>query len=149
MAFVPQLPPHPAKRGSLTRNFLMRISRLQHLWRHHSSEDDFPELIKEYSLHNHVIHSPRPPEHSHTGIIVLIIKSYDISQTQIIIPGRLINIRFLHHTTKHEYNMSVYHGFQLAHISKTKILETLQHLKGLHNLGDNNIMIGDFNFVEN
>ena len=45
--------------------------------------------------------------------------------------------------------MSVYYGFQLAHISKTKILETLQHFKGLHNLGDNNIMIGDFNFVEN
>ena len=143
-------PSTPRKTGFFDKEFTnANFSVAAFVETRHSSEDDFPDLIQEYAHHNHVIHFPRPPEHSHTGIIVLINKIYDISQTQIIIPGRLINIRFLHHTTKHEYSMSVYYGFQLAHISKTKILETLQHFKGLHNLGDNNIMIGDFNFVEN
>ena len=143
-------PSTPRKTGFFEKEFPnANFSVAAFVETHHSSGDDFSDLIQEYALHNHVIHSPRPPEHSYTGIIVLINKIYDISQTQNIIPGRMINIRFMHNTTKHEYNMSVYYGFQLAHISKTKILETLQHFKGLHNLGDNNIMIGDFNFVEN
>ena len=74
---------------------------------HHKTENDFPDLIQEYALYNHAIHSPRTPEQTHTGIIVLISEAYDILQSKIIIPGRLINVIFRHNLTKHEYNLSV------------------------------------------
>ena len=115
---------------------------------HHKTENDFPDLIQDYALHNHVIHSPRTPEQTHTGIIVLISEAYDILQSKTIIPGRMINVIFIHNLTGHEYNLSVYYGYRLANLRKADILQIVGNFTGAHHLGDNNIIIGDFNFVD-
>ena len=42
---------------------------------HHKSEDDFPDLIKEYMVNHHCIHAPTPLHHKHSGIIILVNKT--------------------------------------------------------------------------
>ena len=74
---------------------------------HHKDEDDFPDLINEYMVTHHCRHTPTPPDHTHSGIIVLVNKQYDILQTVIKIPGGMLNLHLQHNGTKHTYNLTV------------------------------------------
>ena len=51
---------------------------------HHKNEDDFPDLIHGYSVTHHYVHTPTPPDHTHSGIIVLVDRQYDILHTDIL-----------------------------------------------------------------
>ena len=53
---------------------------------HHKNEDDSPDLIREYIITHHCIHTPTPHDHKHSGIIILISKNYDILHPEIKMP---------------------------------------------------------------
>ena len=69
---------------------------------HHRNKEEFPDYVVQQTEHFHIIHTPTPPTHTHSGIIVLVSKEYDIPHQNIIIPGRLVNIRISHKITKYE-----------------------------------------------
>ena len=68
-------------------------------------KDDFPDEFKEYMVTHHLIHTPTPPDHTHSGIIVFVSKEYEIISDTGTIPGRLMNIAISHTPTKTEYNL--------------------------------------------
>ena len=115
---------------------------------HHRNTDDFPEYITEHAEHFNIVHTPTPPTHTHSGIIIMISKAYDIIQQNTVIPGRLINVHISHKTTKHEYNLSVYYGTHLEHLTVNEMEEICNNFKTIHNIQNNNIIIGDFNFAD-
>ena len=112
-AFGPPLIPRTRKWPFLTKNTHKRTFQLQPFWKHHKDEDDFPDLINEYMGTHHCRHIPTPPDHTHSGIIVLVDKQYDILQSVIKIPGRLLNLHLRHKATTHTYNLTVYYVRQV------------------------------------
>ena len=96
---------------------------------------------------HHIVHTPTPPDHTHSGIIVLVNKEYDIISQKEIIPGRLMNIKIRHKSTKTEYNLSIFYGPIWGKLNKNEIMRILENFKSLHDLSDNNLIMGDFNCV--
>ena len=115
---------------------------------HHKSEDDFPDLIKEYMVNHHCIHAPTPLHHKHSGIIILVNKQYDVLHSQIEMPGRMLNLKLVHKVSKHEYNLTVYYAPQVKTINKTEMVNIVKIFSQVHDVSQNNIIIGDFNFAD-
>ena len=116
---------------------------------HHREEGDIPEEFKEYRVTHHILNTPTPPEHTHSGIIILVNKQYEIISKTEVIHGRLMNIKISHTNTKASHNISVFYGPIWSKMNKTQILKFLENFNSIHKLNDNNIIIGDFNFVDN
>ena len=73
----------------------------------------------------------------------------EIIQTQTKIDGRLINLIFNSQISAIEYNLSAYYGLPNKNIRKQQFCDVINFLQELHKIEDNNIILGDFNFVEN
>ena len=116
---------------------------------HHRGEDDFPELIKEYKHTHHILHTPTPPHHTHSGVIVLLRKDFEIISTTIKIPGRLLNVKFKDKIENKNYNLSAFYGPIIKTILKKDLNTLVQNFYDVHRKCDNNIIIGDFNFIDN
>ena len=116
---------------------------------YHKDEDDFPDLINEYMVTHHCSHTPTPLDHTQSGIIVLVNKQYDILQSVIKIPGRLLNLHLRHNATKHTYNLTVYYAGQFKELRKPEMISVVQAFSQVHDVSHNNIIIGGFNFADN
>ena len=116
---------------------------------HHKSEEDFPDEIKEYGVSHHILHTPTDTTETHGGIIVLITKEYNIISSKELITGRFINIKCVHKITKKERNISVFYGPIWHKMNKDNILRILENFKNVHSVTDNNLILGDFNFIDN
>ena len=116
---------------------------------HHRDENDLPEEFKEYLVTHHILYNPTPPDHTHSGIIVLVNKEFDITCQKEIIPGRLMNIKIRQKTAKTEYNLSIFYGPIWGKLNKNETMKILENFKPIHQISDNNLIMGDFNFVEN
>ena len=117
---------------------------------HHKSEHDFPELIREYALTHHLVHTPTPLDYSHGGIIVLIDPQYELVQSEVLDPGRLLCLRITHSVTKHNYTITVYYGYNWGKtgVNKSKMLQVLDNFRQGVYPSQNNIVMGDFNFAD-
>ena len=60
-----------------------------------------------------------------------------------------MNIKISHKTAKTEYNVTVFYGPIWGKMNKSETLTILENFKTIHQINDNNLIIGDFNFVEN
>lgn len=85
-------------------------------------------------------------EDPYAGIVVLVNNSMEIVNSNIVIPGRLLNIKIRY--GKDEYNMSVMYGFS-GKLTVQNIIPFIDGLTEHHHNNENNILLGDFNFVEN
>ena len=116
---------------------------------HHRGEDDFPQLIREYTHTHKVIHTPTPINHSHSGVILLIRKDLDIISSIVKIPGRLLNVKFRYKDWDKTFNLSAFYGPILKTIVKEDLRDLVQNIVDVHSRKDTNIVIGDFNFIDN
>ena len=74
-------------------------------------------------------------------------KNYELLSEAIIIPGRLLNLRIK--SEKKEYNISVFYGYTGQNASQANMKCITDELVKFHSTSDNNIILGDFNFVDN
>ena len=117
---------------------------------HHANEDDIPDEIKQYTTTHHLLHTPTPSTETHSGIIVLVSKEYEIKNKTDIIPGRLLNITLVHQATKMEHNLSVFYGYaRWNNMRNDEITSVLEHFHRAHKIENNNLILGDFNFADN
>ena len=116
---------------------------------HHREEDDFPEQLNEYQVTHHLIHAPAPPDHPFRGIIVLVSKAFDIMQWKVKIPGRLLNINIKGKEEGKEFNLSAFYGPVQRDIKSAEVEGLIQNFFQLHEKHENNIILGDFNFIDN
>ena len=115
---------------------------------HHKDTDKFPQEISDYFSHYHVLHTHTTKTHKYAGIIVLISKRFQITQSTTLIPGRLLNIKIQHTATKTDYNISTIYGIQNTSARKNQVLELMNIFNKNHNVSENNIILGDFNFCD-
>ena len=82
----------PLKLGAFEKNFPDASFEIAaFVETHHKTENEFPELIKILNVSHHCIHTPATKDDPCAGIIVLMAKHLNVSNTEILIPGRLIN----------------------------------------------------------
>ena len=116
---------------------------------HHRNEEDFPDLVTEYSVTHNIIHTPTPETHSHSGIILMINKDFDIESSEVLLPGRILNVHIKHKIHNETYNLSAYYGIHVQNMTISEMENIGQIFLNAHHHNDNNIIIGDFNFIEN
>ena len=114
---------------------------------HHKDSDDFPVVFKGYEKSHHLLHTPTASE-THGGIIVLVGRNNEILDQNEVIPGRLLNVKFMEKDSGEHFNLSVFYGPQWKRKKKEEVVEIVNIFSSLHDATDNNIIIGDFNFVE-
>ena len=116
---------------------------------HHRNIDDIPLALREYDSTHNLFHTPAPPGHSHRGIIVLISKAYTVLSWREVIPGRLINIKYFDQGEGKEFNFSAFYGPVQRDLKCADVEGLIKHFHDLHAVSDNNIILGDFNFIDN
>ena len=67
---------------------------------HLKQSDPLPNRIKLYSNTYHIVNEPTPTNETHAGILVLIHKDFEITNTQAVQPGRVLCIEITHKTSK-------------------------------------------------
>ena len=116
---------------------------------HHRGEDDFPEEIKFHQRTHQLVHSPALAGDSHAGIIVIIANNFEVGDVNEVLPGRLINIKLLNKGDGSGVSLSVFYGPMWRKMNRQGMADVIDELEGLMVGDQNNLLIGDFNFVEN
>ena len=114
---------------------------------HHKDTDDFPVVFKEFERTHHLFHTPTLSE-THGGIVVFVSRNNDIIDHKELIPGRLLNIKFADRFSGEQLNLSIFYGPQWRKKKREDVEKIVDFFNSAHEITDNNIIIGDFNFVE-
>ena len=61
----------------------------------------------------------------------------------------MLNLHLRHNATKHTYNQTVYYARQAKQLRKPEMISVVQAFSQVHDVSQNNILIGDFNFADN
>ena len=115
---------------------------------HHSSDADFPDLINEYNLTHHLLHTPNVPSDKFGGIVVLISRIFNILHTTYPLPGRILTITLQHTITQDEYMFTFYYGHHPLQHTPAELKTAMDLLTHQHTSHTNSFIIGDFNFVD-
>ena len=68
-------------------------------------------------------------------------------EKKILLPGRIITIKFEHNLTHEQYYLTSYYGLQPSKTSSDQLGKAFSTLSTDHTLSTNSIILGDFNFV--
>ena len=115
---------------------------------HHRTEDEIPSELKRYQLTHHIIHSPATENEKYSGIIGVIKRDYDILDSKELIQGRVLNVKIQHRAYNTKYNISALYLETNNHITKAKMENVVAKLKHENEDHQNNIIIGDLNFID-
>ena len=115
---------------------------------HHKTMEEIPEEILRYDNTHHIIDSPTGEEETHAGIIGLISKDYEIISKKDIIQGRICNVKIRHQIEKSDHNITIVYMETNNHITKDKIQNIVRKLRLENEDHSNNILLGDFNFID-
>ena len=113
---------------------------------HHKVLDDISTALHRYKNKSRVIETGVLEGDTYAGIVVLVSSKLTVLEETELIKGRLHNFRVK--GTRKEYNISVYYGYTSKNASQTKLLQIIGTLSAQHKRSDNNIILGDFNFVD-
>ena len=112
---------------------------------HHKDAFDYAHELGQYQQTHNILQSPVNNE-THSGVLLLISKDYEIISRCEAIPGRLFNVKL--RKNKDSLNLTVFYGPQWGKMNKYEISTVIEHFPPLHDHHENNIIIGDFNFVD-
>ena len=107
-----------------------------------------PEILRYANTHS-IIEEPTNENESHTGITILLQDDYELLSYQIPLPGRILSIQIKHKSSKETFNIIALYNYQRAIMKKEQVLEVTSAIKSVLQPHSNNILTGDFNFVEN
>ena len=137
----------PLKMGAFDKNFPNSSFDIAALVEtHHKEGQEFPELIEILKITHNCIHTPAFKEDPFAGIIVLIAKHLNISSTEILFPGRLINFKIENQSKEEKYNFFVFYGQTRLYLNKARVIENIKCMSEKTTWEEKNIIIGDFNF---
>ena len=115
---------------------------------HHRSENDIPAEILRFANTHHIIHSAMADDETHTGIIGLISNQYDILSTKHVIQGRILNLKIQHKIEKTNHNVTAVYLDTNKNMNKEKMQNIVRKLRFESEDHSNNMILGDFNFIE-
>ena len=74
-------------------------------------------------------------------------EQFTVLSTDILIPGRIITVKFQHHVTQEDYLLTVYYGVQAGKTTVAQFNAVFKSLLTDHAPTTNSFLLGDFNFV--
>ena len=113
---------------------------------HHKSIDDVKHVLHRHSSSYKLFHTVASSDDPYAGIIVLVGGAYEVSDFSVVLAGRLINFKLQY--AREKYNISVMYGYPGSKTSVHKLENFIDELNSHHDPADNNVLLGDFNFVE-
>ena len=114
---------------------------------HHKDQTDFPRQILRFQKTHHIIHSPVGLNESHTGIIGLISHDYEILEQTELLRGRMLNVKIHRKSDKKKKSLTAVYLPTNNKLDEDFMQQIVSKLK--ESVGENEIILGDFNFVEN
>ena len=114
---------------------------------HHKLIHDIQSTFHAYSGSYHLVHTGAENDDPYAGIIVLINKNFTVSDENVLLSGRLLNFRIKSDENR-EYNISAIYGFTGKNASQAKMQNMVDKLSTCHSPTCRNLILGDFNFVE-
>ena len=115
---------------------------------HHRNEEDFPPFLHELACTHTLIHSPAALHQTYTGLILFIDKAYEVTSSAIVVPGRVIHFQLRHTLFSTVHSITVYYGHQPTALTKEELQRTFTSIQACHDIQHNNMIVGDFNFVD-
>ena len=76
---------------------------------HHKDTEDFPVVFKEFEKTHYLVHTPTASG-THGGIVIFISRKNYILDRREMIPGRLLNVKFVYKASSETFNLSVFTG---------------------------------------
>ena len=114
---------------------------------HHQDINDIAALLHTFSTSFTRYHTEASSDDPYAGIVILVSNRLSFMSASELLPGRLLNLRVC--DGNDEFNLSAVYGY--TGVSAT--IETIELITSLlsdtHDPKDNNIILGDFNFVDN
>ena len=114
---------------------------------HHKVLEEISPLLQTYDNDRTVIHSEATVADNYAGIAVLINNKLTLLEHTSVLPGRLLNFKLKCH--RKIYNITAFYGYTGKSASRNNLEQMTEHLLSYHKNSDNNVIVGDFNFVEN
>ena len=114
---------------------------------HHKVIQDISSLLHTYNNNIHLIGTEATEEDPYAGIAVMISNKFALLQYTTLVKGRLLNFKI--QSDKKVYNVTAMYGYTSSNASQEKMQQMTAYLAQHHHISDNNIILGDFNFVEN
>ncbi len=114
---------------------------------HHKNIADVQSTLNTFNNQYHIVHTEAEEGDPYAGIIVFINKRFILLKENTLLSGRLIN--FTLRSSKNIYNISALYGYTGNKATQLKIINMTEKLLLHHQRSDCNVILGDFNFVEN
>ena len=115
---------------------------------HHTSETLVPPELLRYQNTHTMVHSFATSDEKYTGILGLIHNDFEIIHCKNLIQGRIMNIKIKHIADKTFHNISVIYMYTNNKITKEKMDHAVAKLRDSTEDHSNNIILGDFNFID-
>ena len=113
---------------------------------HHKLYDEISPLLQAHWKSSTVVHTMASAADPYAGIVVLISDKLTLLHSHELIPGRLFNFKVK--CSKKSYNFTAVYGYTGNNVSQEKMQFITKELSKCHGTSDNNVILGDFNFVD-
>ena len=114
---------------------------------HHKDICDIEAYLHTFSTSFALFQTEAQADDPYAGIIVLVNKRLSAGNASALIPGRIINLKL--GNGQENFNFSAVYGYPGGSATLKSLELFIQLLSGIHSSSDNNIILGDFNFVDN
>ena len=116
---------------------------------HHKDENEIPNELMRYKDTYHIKHSETNGQETHSGIIGLIRKDYEVSNEEHLIQGRILHLSITDPAKETTYPISVVYLPTNKNLNVGIIRNVVHSLRLPNEDNINNYMIlGDFNFID-
>ena len=134
------------KMDFLNACFSKKVDILILIETHHKALQEISSLLQTYTNNSSLIQTEATQEDPYAGIAILINNNLTLLQQTNLLQGRMLNFKI--QCYKKVYNVTAMYGFTGKNASKEKMEQMTAYLLQHHHSSDNNIIMGDFNFVE-
>ena len=116
---------------------------------HHKNGEEIPDEILSYQSTHHIIHSAAASDEPYSGIIGIVSRNYEIVKVTHLIQGRILNVRLKQSTDNSEYSVTAVYLYTNNQLNITKTDNIIRCLRDAYDEDRQNIILGDFNFIDN
>ena len=114
---------------------------------HHRNITDITSHLHIFSTSFTLFQTEASADDPYAGIVVLVNNRLASSNVSVLVPGRVLNLRI--EDGQDGLNVSAIYGYTGVNATLESIDLIIELLSGTHSPSDNNIILGDFNFVDN
>lgn len=114
---------------------------------HHQKLQDVQALLHIFSTSYTIFHTEATNDDPYAGIVLLVSNRLTTRDSSVLLTGRILNLKVSN--GKEEFNLSALYGYTGTRATPEGLGRIIDLLSTSHSPSDRNIIMGDFNFVDN